>query len=173
MSLRRTPIEGTAFVEAIALIPALGAILAGVIALHGMYDAKLQAKARATHLAWLQADSGQCPSAPCSTDACDTARDDIKQGGLDEISSIDHGGHSLESFVGRVGRFFVGGVTRVNASVRTELPVSLAGGRSTQISAAALPCNTTARNTESGMSVLEHACATELGRTEYAQEACD
>lgn len=165
--------EGTAFVEALAVIPALGAILAGVVALHAMYDAKLDAKARATRLAWLQADSGQCPTTPCSTRACDAAVDELQREGLDRITSAEHGSHSLESFVGRVGRFFMGGVTRVKASVRIELPRPLSGGKSMQTSLAALPCNTTTRKTESGSSVLEHVCATELGRTEYAREICN
>lgn len=168
-----TSIHGTAFVEAIALIPALGTILAAVLALHGMYSAKLEAKARATRLAWLQADSGRCPDTPCSSSACDVAVDELTRDGLDEIASVERNGFSLESFVGGLGGFLFGGITRGRGIVEAELPVSLGHRQTEQTAVTALPCNTTARSTETGLSVLEHACATDLGRTEYARGVCE
>ena len=43
--------EGTALVEALVSLPVFIAVLAGVVALNGVYSAKLEAKARARRLA--------------------------------------------------------------------------------------------------------------------------
>ncbi|MBT8467636.1 MAG: hypothetical protein KJN97_02705, partial [Deltaproteobacteria bacterium] len=50
--------KGTAMLEALIGLPVFAASLAAVVALSGMYGAKLEAKSHARRLAWLQADSG-------------------------------------------------------------------------------------------------------------------
>jgi hypothetical protein len=77
--------EGTALVEALIGLPVFVAALAGVVALNGMYGAKLEAKSRARRMAWLQADSGECPVQSCSNGDCGRIEGEIRAGGLDEL----------------------------------------------------------------------------------------
>ena len=67
--------KGAALLEALVSLPVFIAALAGVVALNGMYSAKLEAKSRARRLAWLQADSGECPAQSCRSGECGQQED--------------------------------------------------------------------------------------------------
>lgn len=164
--------SGAVLVEAIVITPILALVLAGTLALYSMYDAKLEAKSRARRLAWLQADSGECPASSCSSSDCAEAAARIQVDGIDGIQAPQGGRFSLGSFVGDVGRFFVGSFTHGLAHADAHLPGLLGKARATLPGRTRLLCNTRSRRTESGVSVLERACATDLRTTEYAREIC-
>ncbi|MGB5221109.1 MAG: hypothetical protein WBN60_08780, partial [Polyangiales bacterium] len=103
--------KGTAYVETLLTVPVLGLILAGVLAFSATYAAKLEAKARARRVAWLQADSGDCPVRTCGSAGCQAVEAELRAGGLDALNSSRAGEHSLASFVGNIRDFFVGKTT--------------------------------------------------------------
>jgi hypothetical protein len=164
--------RGTALAEALICLPVFVAVLAGVLALNGMYSAKLEAKARARRLAWLQADSGECPAQSCRSGQCGRAEGEIRASGLDAALTVHDGRFSLESFLGNVGRFFLGKATRGVGLATAAIPPMVGSGKSAQRGVTPLLCNTTARPTDTGGSVLQNACRTGLGTTEYASEVC-
>lgn len=164
--------EGTALVEALVSLPVFIAVLAGVVALNGMYSAKLEAKARARRLAWLQADSGECPAQSCRSGECGRIEGEIRSGGIDGALAVDDSQFSLQSFLGDVGRFFLGKATNGVGLAEAAMPAIVGSGRTSQHGVTTLLCNTTARPTDTGGSVLEHACRTGLRTTEYASEVC-
>ena len=168
---RRIRVGGAAFVEAIVVAPFLGALLASVIALNAMYGAKLEAKSRARRLAWLQADSGECPTVSCTSAACSEATAELGRS-LDGVATTRHDRMSLGAIAGKLAQALLGKVTRAVAAADADLPPAIGEGRTTQQGVATLLCNTTVRATESGRSALEHACAAGLRETEYAGEVC-
>lgn len=163
---------GAVFVEALAAIPFLSALLAGVVAVGAMYSAKIEAKARARRLVWLQSDSGVCPAEACTSPTCASAQRELERGGLDQLESVRGDGRSLGGFVGNLRRFLVGEVTRAHASATATLPRRLLGGRTTQTGRMTLLCNATAEDMGSEGTALEQACRSGLERTEYAREVC-
>jgi hypothetical protein len=165
-------VTGAAFLEATVAAPFLATILAGVLAINAMYAAKLEAKARASRLAWLQADSGNCPERSCTGSRCQVIEAGILADGVEELDSPRSGRFSLGSFVRDVGAFFAGRITRGVASAHAPLPSLFGHGRTVQRGQTTLLCNTTGRTTDSGVSILDHACSAGLGTTEYAREVC-
>ncbi len=163
---------GTALVEALVSLPIFIAALAGVVALNGMYSAKLEAKSRARRLAWLQADSGECPPQSCWSGECGRIEGEIRAGGLDDVLTVHDGHFSLESFLGNVGRYFLGRATNGVGLAEAVTPAMVGSGLTLQHGVTTLLCNTTPRRTDTGGSVLEHACSTGLRTTEYASELC-
>ena len=164
--------EGAALVEALVSAPVLAVILAGVLAINAMYSAKLEAKSRSRRIAWLQADSGECPERPCLGGGCEAIEAKIASSGLDDLSSSRSGGLSLGSFFRDLGAFLVGRVTRGNGFAEAPIPKLFGAGRTSQRGVTTLLCNTTGRRTESGSSIVEHACSAGLGTSEYAREVC-
>lgn len=164
--------NGAVFVEALAAVPVLGVILAGVLALNSMYAAKLEAKARARRIAWLEADSGRCSAKSCAGAGCQALETEIRANGLDALSTQRDGRFSLASFVGSIREFFVGRTTTGLATANAPTPMLVSSGRTEQRGATTLLCNTTPRLTGSGGSILDHACSTDLNTTEYAREVC-
>jgi hypothetical protein len=158
--------------EALVSLPVFVAALVGVVALNGMYGAKLEAKSRARRLAWLQADSGECPTQSCESDKCRLAEGEIRAGGLDELLTVRDGSFSLSSFLGDVGRYFLGKVTTGFGRASAVMPPMVSSGLTSQHGVTTLLCNTTARISESGGNVLDHACRTQLGTMEYASAVC-
>ena len=164
--------EGTAMVEALVALPVFAAALAVVVALNGMYSAKLEAKARARRLAWLQADSGECPVQSCRSGECGRLESEIRTGGLDDLLSVQDGGFSLDSFLGNVGRFLLGKATNGVGVAEARLPGLVPAGPGSQRGVTTLLCNTTRRHAGPSGNVLDHACRTGLESTEYAREVC-
>ena len=164
--------RGGALAEALVSLPVFVAALVGVVALNGMYSAKLEAKSRARRLAWLQADSGECPVQSCRSGHCGRAEGEIRAGGLDDVLTVHDSHFSLESFLGNVGRYFLGKATNGVGLATAVLPPMVGSGLTSQRGVTTLLCNTTARPTDTGGSVLEHACSTGLRTTEYASEVC-
>lgn len=171
-SLPRRNTSGTALLEALITLPVFAATLAGVLALNSMYVTKLEAKSRARRLAWLQADSGECPAQSCRSGDCGRIEDAIQADGLDRLLTT-HGGHfSLGSFIGGVGRYLLGRVTRGVGLAEGSMPNIVGSGTTSQYGVTTLLCNTTQRDSSTGDNVLEHACRTGLRTMEYANEVC-
>lgn len=164
--------EGTAFVEAIVILPVLGTLLASVLAVSAIYSAKLDAKAFARRLAWLQADSGRCVEAGCAGGECDAVAGEVLASGVDALSSVRTAGFSLRSFVGDVGEFFVSTSTRSIGTATRELPTAF-GRRTHQTGVKALVCNTAPGSSGPSSSILDFVCKTDLKYSEYAGEICD
>lgn len=164
--------SGTAFVETLIVIPVFAAILAGVLALNAMYSAKLEAKGRARQLAWLQAESGDCPAQSCIGGQCEAPKAEIRGGGLDALQSARSSGFSLGSFVGDLGQFLAGKVTHGVAFISAPLPALLDAAATTQQGRTTLVCNTTSRRAEQASSAFDQACSAGLDQTEYAREVC-
>ena len=164
---------GTALVEALVAAPVIALILAGILAFNGMYGAKLEAKARARRMAWLQADSGECPERACVGEECRAIETDLHAAGLGDLASVRSGKFSLASFLGSAREFLIGRITRGIGSASASTPELVSSGRTIQRGVASLLCNTTARRIDSGVSVLEHACSSGLSTTEYASEICE
>ena len=164
--------RGGALAEALVTLPVFIAALVGVVALSGMYSAKIEAKSRARRLAWLQADSGECPTQSCRSGECGRAAREIRAGGLDEVLTVHDGRFSLGSFLGNVGRYLLGNATNGVGLATAVMPPMVGAGLTSQHGVTTLLCNTTARRTDTGGSVLEHACRTGLRTTEYASEVC-
>jgi len=164
--------NGTAMLEALICLPVFAASLAAVVALNGMYGAKLEAKSRARRMAWLQADSGECPAQACRSGECGRIEGEIRAGGLDDLLTVQDGRFSLDSFVGNLGRFFLGQTTNGIGVAEALMPTMLSPEMGSQHGVTTLLCNTRARNVEGGGNVLEHACRAGLQTTEYAREVC-
>ena len=164
--------RGSIFVEALVAVPTIAVILVALLGLSAMYSAKLEAKGRARRLAWLQADSGDCPPMTCASAECRKLDREVALSGLGEFSGSNHGRFSLDSFVGDVRRFFVGGVTRGVGNARARLPAWFGADTTTQSGVSALLCNTSTRHASTGGSVLDHACGTGLETMEYASAVC-
>jgi hypothetical protein len=164
--------RGTALAEALISLPVFIAALAGVVALNGMYSAKLEAKSRARRFAWLQADSGECPTQSCRSGECGRIEGDIRAGGLDDVLTVQNSHFSLDSFLDNVGRYLLGKTTHGVGRAEALMPAMVGSGRTSQHGVTTLLCNTTTRVTNVGGGVLEHACRTGLGTTEYASEVC-
>jgi hypothetical protein len=97
---------------------------------------------------------------------------EIRAGGLDELLTVHGSRFSLESFVGNVGRYLLGKATNGVGLAVAVTPPMVGSGLTSQHGVTTLLCNTTARPTDTGGSVLEHACRTGLRTTEYAGEVC-
>ncbi len=164
--------KGAALLEALVCLPAFIAALVGVVALNGMYSAKLEAKSRARRLAWLQADSGECPAQSCRSGECGRIEGEIRTGGLDGALAARDGHFSVGSFLGNVGRYLLGKATNGVGLAEAVTPAMVGSGLTSQHGVTTLLCNTTARHTDTGASILEHACSTGLQATEYASEVC-
>ena len=171
-SKQRKAKAGTALVESVIIIPILGLILAGIVAVHSLYATKIAAKASARRLAWLQADSGECPISSCTTSTCEATVREIRDGGIDALQTPNSGCFRLGSFLGKLQSFFNGRATSGVATAEARLPRLLRRRKTTLAGRTTLICNTTARNSESGVSILEHACNTDLRTTDYAREIC-
>ena len=158
--------------EALICLPVLIVALAGIVALNGAYSAKLEAKARARRIAWLQADSGECPATSCASGECEIIEQEIRAEGLDRILDVSSSRFSLRSFVGNVGRFLLGKATK--GLGRGEAASSPIFGRAqtSQHGTNTLMCNTTARHPDGLGNVLEQACETGLATMEYASAVC-
>jgi len=164
--------KGTAMAEALISLPVFVAALAGVVALNGMYGAKLEAKSRARRMAWLQADSGECPVQSCRSGECGRIEGEIRSGGLDDLLTVQDSGLSLDNFLGNVGRFLLGRATNGVGVADALMPTIVGSEKTSQHGVTTLLCNTTSRHTDTGSNVLEHACRTGLRTTEYAREVC-
>lgn len=164
--------KGTAFAETLITLPLFAAALVGVVALNSMYSAKLEAKARARRMAWLQADSGQCPTQSCRSGECGRAENAIRAGGLDHALLAGGGRFSADSFLGDVGGYLLGRATNGVGLAEAPMPSGLGGGKTQQHGVSTLLCNTKARTSPDGNNILEHACSTGLRSTEYASEVC-
>jgi len=164
--------RGAALVEALVSLPVFIAALAAVVALNGMYGAKLEAKSLARRLAWLQADSGKCPAQSCRIGECGRIEGEIRAGGLDDVLAVRDEQFSLSSFLGDVGRYLLGKATNGVGLAVAATSTIVGSGRTSQHGVTTLLCNTTARHTDTGGSVLDHACRTGLRTTEYASEVC-
>lgn len=164
--------KGTALLEALISLPVFAAVLAGTMALHGVYSAKLEAKARARRVAWLQADSGECPPRTCTSAECAPIEEEIRTSGLDALLSVRDGRFSLVSLLGDIGRYLLGRATVGVGLAEASIPMSVGSGSTLQQGLTVLLCNTTSRDTDTGSTVLEYACATGLRATDYAREIC-
>ncbi len=165
--------RGAAFLEGVAVAPVLGVLLVGVVALNAMYLAKLEAKSRARRLAWLQADSADCPPQTCAGERCEAVSDEIRSAAIDPATAIEGNGISLRRFLGRARDFFLGTVTRGMATATRRLPNLLRKQQTEQQGTTILLCNARGRSADSGKSTLGYACSAGLHRTEYAREVCD
>ena len=164
--------SGAALIEALISLPVFMAALAVVLALNGMYLAKLEAKSRARRMAWLQADSGECPVQSCRSGECGRIEGEIRAGGLDDLLNVEGGNVSLSSLLGNVGRYLLGQATNGVGFAEAWMPAMIGAGLTTQHGVTTLLCNTTPRNAHTGSSVLEYACGTGLETLEYASEVC-
>ena len=163
---------GTAFTEALVSLPVFVALLGGTVALNSMYGAKLEAMARARRLAWLQADSGECPPSSCASSACRAAEAGIRSDGLAGLEVISGGGISLGSLVIHVRDHLLGTYTDGVASAKARMPSTSSSAITVQRARTRVLCNATTRLTEQGQTILDRACSTSLGNTEYAREVC-
>lgn len=165
-------VKGTALAEALISLPILVAILAGVVAFNGMYIAKLEAKGWARRMAWLQAESGDCPAQSCQSPECGRIEDQIRSEGLNQPLEVQNSLFSLRSFLGDLGRFFLGKITNGIGIADAAMPSTVRQDLGHQRGVTTLLCNTRSRHTDTGDSVLEHVCRTGLRTTEYASEVC-
>jgi hypothetical protein len=173
-SKRRLLIDqrGAAFLEGVVVAPVLGILLAGVVALSAMYEAKLEAKSRARRMAWLQADSGDCPPQTCAGGSCEAISQELQSSALDPAMNLQRRGLSLRTLLGRTRDFFYGTATRGMGTATRHLPRVFGKERAQQHGATTMLCNTTGRRAESGESILDYACSAGLDTTEYAREVC-
>ena len=162
--------SGTALIEAVIVAPAFALLLGSALALHSMYSAKLAAKERSRRLAWLQSESGECPDSSCSSPKCVQTANDIDS--AFEETQPAGAGLTLRDFLGDVRHFFVAKMTSGVARVESKTSSIIPGGITSQVGVTELTCNTRSRTTENEDSVLEHACRTGLGSTDYAREVC-
>ena len=164
--------RGTAFAEGLVVLPFFAMALIGIVTLHNVYDAKIEAKARARRLAWLQADSGDCSVRACRSAECGGAEASIRAGGLDDALGASSSGLSLRTFLRDVGSYLLGKATVAVGIARAPRPSGLGGGSLEQRGIHVLLCNTLPRITPGGGNVLEEACSTGLGSVDYAREVC-
>lgn len=165
-------VKGTALAEALISLPILAAVLAGVVAFNGMYIAKLEAKGWARRMAWLQAESGDCPAQSCQSPECGRIEDQIRSEGLNQPLEVQNSWFSLSSFLGDLGRFFLGKITNGIGIADAAMPSTVRQDLGHQRGVTTLLCNTRSRHTDTGDSVLRHVCRTGLRTTEYASEVC-
>lgn len=158
--------------EALICLPVLLVALAGIVALNGAYSAKLEAKARARRMAWLQVDSGECPAKSCASGACGSIEHEIRSEGLDRLLDVSDSRFSLRSFLGNLGRFLLGKATKGVGSAEAASSPIFGRAWTAQHGMTTLMCNTTSRYTDGLGNLLEQACATGLGTTEYASAVC-
>ena len=158
--------------EALICLPVLVGALGGIVALHAAYGAKLEAMARARRIAWLQADSGECPARSCSSGECGSVEGDIRSGGLDAVLAARRSPFSLDSFLGDLGRFLAGTVTRGVGVASARTSTVIGKSVTSQQGVTTLMCNTTSRHTDGLGNVLREACATGLASMEYASAVC-
>jgi hypothetical protein len=163
---------GTAFAEALISLPVFVALLGGTVALNGMYTAKLEAMARARRLAWLQANSGECPPRSCASAACQAAEAEVRSGALADLGAVGGSGVSLGSLLMQARDYLLGSYTAGLGSAQARMPSTSRSAVTVQRATTRVLCNTTARRTEEGQTILDQACATNLGTTEYAREVC-
>lgn len=164
--------KGTAFAEALVSLPLFAAALIGVVALNSMYSAKLEARARARRMAWLQADSGECPAQSCRSGECGQAQSAIRTGGLDDAVSARGGRFSVGSFLGDVGSYLLGRATNGVGLAEAPMPNGIWGSHTQQRGVSTLLCNTRPRTSPDGNNILDRACSTGLRSTEYARAVC-
>ncbi|MGB5811019.1 MAG: hypothetical protein WBG86_10850 [Polyangiales bacterium] len=164
--------EGVAFAEALVTLPFFAAALAGIVALNGTYGAKFEAKARARRIAWLQAESGDCPATSCGSE-CARIESDIQTRGLSDALRVTEGGRSGSSLLREVGEYLLGGTTVGIGTARARKPGLLGGGMISQHAANPMLCNTRARVTEEGDTALALACESDLRSVRYAQGVCE
>ncbi len=162
---------GAAFAEALISLPVLAIALVGVVAIHGMYGASIDAKSEARRLAWLQADAGHCPESTCRSARCEQSAVGIQSSGLEAVET-SQGGLSTASFLQDLGRRLLVGSTTGIGRATAPRPGLLGGGRVEQRAGFPLICNTTARTSTDGTNVLEHACANGLSDVDFASELC-
>ena len=165
--------DGAAFVETLVAVPVMALILGGIVVVDATYRAKLEAKSRARRLAWLQAESGECPARECVGAPCSAIEADIRAGGLDALLRVEDQRFTLRAILGAMGRFLLGRVTHGVGVAEASAPGLLRPGATVQRGVTTLLCNASSRRGDSGRSILEHACATELRKTEYADAICD
>ena len=161
--------QGTAYAEALICVPIYAAVLIGLVAFNNMYSAKIEAMARARRVAWLQAESGDCPEESCTE--CASSEGEI-QTGLDSLSRARSGKGSASSFAGKLGELIAGSSTRGTATAVAPLPPRIGDGRTVQRGVTPLPCNTKPRKAPDEGSILEEACAGGLSTAGYAGAAC-
>ena len=164
--------RGTAFAEGLVVLPFFAMALIGIVTLHNVYGAKIEAKARARRLAWLQADSGDCSVQSCQSTECGGAEAAIRTGGLDDALSASSSGLSLRTFLRDVGSYLLGKATVAVGVARAPRPSGLGGGHLEQRGLHVLLCNARSRTTPDGRSVLDSACSAGLGSVDYAREVC-
>ena len=97
---------------------------------------------------------------------------EMRAGGLDALSTQRDGRFSLASFVGSVKEFFLGRATTGLGTANAPTPKLVSSGRTEHRGATSLLCNARPRLMNSGGSILDHACSTDLSTTEYASEIC-
>lgn len=161
--------QGTAYAEALICVPIYVAVLIGLIAFNNMYSAKIEAMARARRVAWLQAESGECPEQSCAD--CASSEREI-QTGLDSLSQARGGKGSASSFAGKLGELVAGSSTRGVGTAEASLPSRIGNGHTVQRGVTPLPCNTKPRKGPDEGSILEEACAGGLSTAGYASAAC-
>ncbi len=158
--------------EALVCLPVLIGAVAGIVALHGAYGAKLEAMARARRIAWLQADSGECPARSCRSGDCGSVEAELREEVVDSVLRARGSRFSLESFLGDLGRFLVGNVTRGIGIAHARSSPIIGKSVTSQQGVTTLMCNTTTRHADGLGNVLEEACATGLASMEYASAVC-
>ncbi|MFZ1864130.1 MAG: hypothetical protein WAU39_07920 [Polyangiales bacterium] len=163
---------GTALTEALISLPVFVALLGGTVALNSMYGAKLEAMARARRLAWLQADSGECRARSCTSTACQAAEAEIRSGDLADLDTVSRSGMSLGSFAIHVRDHLLGTYTDGVASAEARMPSTSSSPITVQRATTRVLCNATTRRTQQAQTILDQACSTSLGTTEYAREVC-
>ena len=136
-----------------------------------MYGAKLEAKSRARRMAWLQAESGQCPAQSCRDAECVHIAGEVRSG-VDELFSVENSRFSLRNLVGELGTYFLGKTTHGIGLAEEPTSKTVGSGTTTQRGVTALLCNTIPRAMNADAHPLEHACRTELRTLEYANEIC-
>lgn len=166
----RHGIHGTAFVEALIALPALAAILVGIVAMNRLYVTKLEAKSRARHAAWTQAESEGCGALACGRECARVLDSSVGQ----ELSSglaIDTRGLGGTRYLENVtDSLRLRGTLGIGVA-ETRMPTAF-GPRSRQQAMTPLTCNTRPRILPNAEDVFELACETELGSFGYAREVC-
>lgn len=164
--------DGAALVEALVTIPVLAVVLAGILAFHAMYMAKLEAEARGRRVAWLQADSGDCPTETCMGGECRAMEMEIRREGLDDLQSTGTEAGSVSSFLGSLKDFFVGRVTHGIGHASAPMPGVVHAAPTSKRGVTTLLCNTRSPRDDSHSAALARACSSGLHSTEYAREVC-
>jgi hypothetical protein len=162
---------GAVYAEALVCLPVFVALLLAVLGFHGMYSAKLEAKASARRAAWLQADSGKCARNSCPD--CLAAERPLAAQGLDPLKEVQVSGRSLGKFTDRIFKLFSGRSTDGVGESIADMPRGLTGSESRMRGRTTLPCNSRGSAGPSPDSALRDACEGSLSGTELAKGACD